>query len=144
MSGRVHVGPEHSAAGLPKCPPKPLAWTDKANARTKLVVMLVLTQLSAGALIVDQFLGRVLEPELVAALRPLQAGSALVLGVLALGAATLHLGRPQYAYRAVLGLRTAVLPPLRDVDTIADARAVAADAPATRFAATLASIEGAA
>jgi hypothetical protein len=39
-----------------------------------------------------------------------------------------------------LGLRTALLPPLRDVDTIADAHAVAAEAPAGRFAATLASI----
>jgi uncharacterized protein len=51
-------------------------------------------------------------------------------------------GMAQRVRLAALGLRTAVLPPLRDVDTIADARAVAADAPATRFAATLASIEG--
>jgi uncharacterized protein len=53
-------------------------------------------------------------------------------------------GLAQRARLAALGLRTAVLPPLRDVDTIADARAVAADAPATRFAATLATIERAA
>jgi uncharacterized protein len=50
-------------------------------------------------------------------------------------------GLAQRTRLAELGLRTAVLPPLRDVDTIADARAVAADAPASRFAATLASIE---
>ena len=37
-----------------------------------------------------------------------------------------------------LGLRVAELPPLRDVDTIADARAVAAAAPAGRFAEALA------
>ena len=43
---------------------------------------------------------------------------------------------------AELGLRTALLPALRDVDTIADARAVAAQAPTSRFAATLARIEG--
>jgi glycosyltransferase A (GT-A) superfamily protein (DUF2064 family) len=43
-----------------------------------------------------------------------------------------------------LGLHTAILPPLRDIDTIADARAVAAEAPASRFAATLAAIETAA
>ncbi len=49
-------------------------------------------------------------------------------------------GLAQRVRLAVLGLRTAVLPPLRDVDTIADARAVAAEAPAGRFAATLASI----
>jgi rSAM/selenodomain-associated transferase 1 len=38
---------------------------------------------------------------------------------------------------AGLGLRTAALPPLRDVDTIADARIVAAAAPHSRFAAAL-------
>jgi rSAM/selenodomain-associated transferase 1 len=35
---------------------------------------------------------------------------------------------------AALGLPTAILPPLRDVDTFADARAVAAEAPGSRFA----------
>jgi uncharacterized protein len=40
-----------------------------------------------------------------------------------------------------LGLDTADLPPLLDVDDIASARAVAADAPAGRFAAALAAIE---
>jgi rSAM/selenodomain-associated transferase 1 len=39
-----------------------------------------------------------------------------------------------------LGLRTAILPPLRDVDSIADAHAVAAAAPDGRFAAELAAI----
>ena len=38
---------------------------------------------------------------------------------------------------AALGLSVAELPPLRDVDTIEDARAVAAAAPAGRFAAAL-------
>ena len=45
---------------------------------------------------------------------------------------------------AELDLRTAALPTLRDVDTIADARAVAAAAPRTRFAAALAAVEAAA
>ena len=45
---------------------------------------------------------------------------------------------------AALDLHTAMLPPLRDVDTIADARAVAAAAPGTRFAAALAAVEAAA
>lgn len=49
-------------------------------------------------------------------------------------------GVAQRVRLAALGLRTAILPPLRDVDTIADAHAVAAEAPAGRFAATLASI----
>ena len=44
----------------------------------------------------------------------------------------------QRARLAELGLRTAVLPPLRDVDTIDDARAVAAQAPGSRFAEALA------
>jgi uncharacterized protein len=49
-------------------------------------------------------------------------------------------GLAQRVRLAELGLRTAVLPPLRDVDTIADARAVAAEAPRTRFAAALAAM----
>jgi uncharacterized protein len=53
-------------------------------------------------------------------------------------------GAAQAARLAALDLRTAVLPPLRDVDTIADARAVAAGAPHTRFAAALAAVEAAA
>jgi glycosyltransferase A (GT-A) superfamily protein (DUF2064 family) len=47
----------------------------------------------------------------------------------------------QRARLAELGLSTAILPPLRDVDTIDDARAVAAEAPETRFAAALAAME---
>ena len=46
-------------------------------------------------------------------------------------------GETQLDRLGALGLRTAVLEPLRDVDTIADARAVARDAPGTRFAAAL-------
>jgi rSAM/selenodomain-associated transferase 1 len=42
---------------------------------------------------------------------------------------------------AELGLSTAVLPPLLDVDTIQDARLVAAGAPGTRFATALADME---
>jgi rSAM/selenodomain-associated transferase 1 len=49
-------------------------------------------------------------------------------------------GAVQRARLAELGLRTAVLPSLRDVDTMADARAVAAEAPGTRFAAAMAAI----
>ncbi len=40
-----------------------------------------------------------------------------------------------------LGLDVALLPPLRDVDTIEDARVVAAGAPATRFATALARLD---
>lgn len=50
-------------------------------------------------------------------------------------------GAVQRARLANLGLRTAILPPLRDVDTIGDARAVARHAPDGRFAAALSEIE---
>jgi len=46
-------------------------------------------------------------------------------------------GARQRARLAELNLRTALLPPLRDVDTVADARAVAAAALGSRFAALL-------
>ena len=51
-------------------------------------------------------------------------------------------GAAQRRRLLALGLRTALLPELRDVDTIADARAVAAAAPRTRFAAALAAGAG--
>jgi len=50
-------------------------------------------------------------------------------------------GASQRRRLAELGLRTATLPPLRDVDTIDDARAVAAEAPRTRFAAAFDALE---
>jgi rSAM/selenodomain-associated transferase 1 len=50
-------------------------------------------------------------------------------------------GAIQRARLAALGLRTIDLPPLRDVDDIAAARAVALEAPGTRFAGVLAEIE---
>lgn len=71
-----------------------------------LVVMLVLTQLSVGAFCVDQMLSPMLSDAVLSTLRPWQAMSALCLGLLALFAANFHLGRPQYAFRAVIGLRT--------------------------------------
>jgi len=52
-----------------------------------------------------------------------------------------YTGAIERARLAALGLRTVDLPPLRDVDDIAAARAVGAEAPATRFAAALAEIE---
>ena len=57
-----------------------------------LVGMLVLTQLSAGA-----FLGlAILKPQ-----GPVAAAAALLVAFLSLGASTLHLGRPVFAFRAV-------------------------------------------
>lgn len=54
---------------------------------------------------------------------------------------TARTGTVQFARLRALGLRPAPLPVLRDVDVLADARAVAARAPGGRFAATMAAIE---
>lgn len=79
------------------------------HAHLPLVVMLVLTQLSVGAFAVAQAMERIAGGYALPALRPLHALMALGLGLLALGASVLHLGRPLYAYRAVIGLRTSWL-----------------------------------
>lgn len=74
------------------------------HAHWPLVVMLVLTQLSVGAftagMVLESWLGR----EAFAPLRAMHAISALISGLVALLASTLHLGRPWLAFRAVLGL----------------------------------------
>jgi len=70
-----------------------------------LVAMLVLTQLSVGALTAGQWLTTRLSGEASAALLKWNASGALVLGWIALAASLFHLGRPQYAYRAFIGLR---------------------------------------
>ena len=75
------------------------------HAHWPLVIMLVLTQLSVGAFVAGLLLDATSDPKLTEALRPLHAASALAFGLLALAASVLHLGRPQYAFRAVLGLR---------------------------------------
>jgi Fe-S-cluster-containing dehydrogenase component/DMSO reductase anchor subunit len=76
------------------------------DSHNPLAIMLVLTQLSAGA-----YLGlRLTLPALGSAVAPmfegLQATVAIALTLLALAASTSHLGRPQYAFRAILGIRT--------------------------------------
>ena len=65
-----------------------------AQPHPPLALMLVLTQLSVGAYAFDLILG---------SRRASTAVLALALGVLALGASVLHLGRPLYAFRAALG-----------------------------------------
>ena len=70
-----------------------------------LVVMLVLTQMSVGAFALGIVLERFVSEDYSAAVQPVQAAMALGFGLLALTASVLHLGRPQYAFRAVLGLR---------------------------------------
>ncbi len=70
-----------------------------------LILMLVLTQLSVGAFAVGLVLDWLSGSDLMMAFRPVHATIALAFGITALSASTLHLGRPQYAFRAVLGLR---------------------------------------
>jgi Fe-S-cluster-containing dehydrogenase component/DMSO reductase anchor subunit len=74
-----------------------------------LVMMLVLTQLSVGGFLVAIALRLLYPTDLVAALTPFHSLVALVLGLLALGASTMHLGRPLYAWRAFIGLKSSWL-----------------------------------
>ena len=75
------------------------------RAHWPLIVMLALTQLSVGAFLVERLLELAVPGALTASIRPVHSASALVFGLLALAVSVLHLGRPRYAYRAVLGLR---------------------------------------
>lgn len=70
-----------------------------------LIVMLVLTQLSVGAFAASQVALWQLGADQLGMLLPWHALAALGMGLLALAACTLHLGRPLYAFRAVIGLR---------------------------------------
>jgi DMSO reductase anchor subunit len=71
-----------------------------------LVVMLVLTQLSVGAFALEAVGSRWLPAEAAERLGSMHALVAMATGLAALGASILHLGRPLYAFRAILGLRT--------------------------------------
>ena len=75
------------------------------HAHWPLVLMLVLTQLSVGAFAVAYVMTKLLGTELVQSITPLHSISALLFGLIALAASTCHLGRPQYAFRAIIGLR---------------------------------------
>ena len=71
-----------------------------SHAHTPLAVMLVLTQLSVGTFVLAMVAGSRLGPA-----RAWTGGVALLVGIVALAASVLHLGRPWLAWRAVLGLR---------------------------------------
>jgi formate dehydrogenase iron-sulfur subunit len=75
------------------------------HAHWPLVVMLTLTQLSVGAFVAGLAFERLISGPAEPLLRPLHAANSLAFGLLALGASMFHLGRPLYAFRAVLGLR---------------------------------------
>jgi formate dehydrogenase iron-sulfur subunit len=74
-----------------------------------LVVMLVLTQLSVGAFSFAIILRLLFPAGLIKAFTPFHSLVALLLGLVALWASTMHLGRPLYAWRAFVGLKTSWL-----------------------------------
>src|SRR5215831_4213832 len=74
-----------------------------------LVVMLALTQLSVGAFSFAIILRLFFPADLMGAVTPFHSLVALLLGLVALGASTLHLGRPLHAWRAFVGLKTSWL-----------------------------------
>jgi Fe-S-cluster-containing dehydrogenase component/DMSO reductase anchor subunit len=79
------------------------------HAHMPLVIMLVLTQLSVGAFLAEFILKSAMHDILRDLFRPFHVMTALSLGMVALAASIFHLGRPQYAFRAVLGLKTSWL-----------------------------------
>ena len=84
----------------------------KQHAHIPLVVMLVLTQMSVGAIVIDQLLGSIpaiAETDAFAGVRSIQSAAAFLLGLVGLAASVLHLGRPRFAFRAILGIRTSWL-----------------------------------
>jgi formate dehydrogenase iron-sulfur subunit len=79
------------------------------HAHLPLVMMLVLTQLSVGAFCTATILRLFFPSELLCELTPFHSLVALLLGLLALGASTMHLGRPLGAWRSFVGLKTSWL-----------------------------------
>ncbi len=79
------------------------------EAHLPLILMLVLTQLSVGGCFINAWLFSGETTAGLTAIRSWQTLTSVGLGFLALGASTLHLGRPHLAWRAVLGLRTSWL-----------------------------------
>lgn len=79
------------------------------HAHMPLIVMLVLTQLSVGTFCADLWTTTFAPAAVTNLLQPAHALLALCAGLLALGASVFHLGRPRYAFRAMLGVRTSWL-----------------------------------
>jgi Fe-S-cluster-containing dehydrogenase component/DMSO reductase anchor subunit len=94
-----------------KPPPRNLLPADfyrvaPSHRHLPLVIMLVLTQASVGAFVIEAIASRLLAPGMRDALQPAWSLAALAVGLAALAASVFHLGRPLYAFRAVIGLRT--------------------------------------
>lgn len=108
-----------------------------------LVVGMDTPQLTPALL--DDACARLAQPEVDAVLGPADDGGYWAIGFSGrrggafddVPMSTPHTGRHQRERLHAIGLRVAALPSLRDVDTIDDARAVAHDAPGSRFARAL-------
>ncbi len=85
-----------------KLVPADLYAVQPEHAHWALVIMLVLTQLSVGAFCVEWLLAAF---GLQDGSSPVPPFFALACGLIAIAASTMHLGRPQYAFRAIIGLR---------------------------------------
>ena len=70
-----------------------------------LMVMLILTELSVGAFLAVLFLNQYIDENVRQKLISYHVALAFGVSLLALGASVFHLGRPRYAFRAVVGLR---------------------------------------
>lgn len=84
---------------------------NRQHSPMSLVIMLVLTQLSVGAFVVGQALltGPWANQTMLSTIRPAYALAGLTVGLIGITASLFHLGRPLYAFRAILGLRTSWL-----------------------------------
>jgi Fe-S-cluster-containing dehydrogenase component/DMSO reductase anchor subunit len=99
-----------TARGLPRnMLPADFYSVSPEHGHPPLVAMLTLTQLSVGAFVLNLLAHRLMGDAAGRMLAIRNALCALALGTVALGASTLHLGRPQFAFRAFLGLRTSWL-----------------------------------
>ncbi|MBV8353110.1 MAG: dimethyl sulfoxide reductase anchor subunit [Verrucomicrobia bacterium] len=100
----------HSSRNLPaNMTPGDFYNIKPEHSHLPLVVMLVLTQLSVGGFLVGITLRLLFPSDLMDRLAPFHSLVALFLGFLAVGASTMHLGRPLYAWRAFVGLKTSWL-----------------------------------
>jgi len=100
----------HTGKDLPRnMSPGDLYKIEPEAPHLPLVIMLVLTQLSVGGFLTAIALRLLFPTDLIAALTPFHSLVALLLGLLALSASMMHLGRPLYAWRAFIGLKTSWL-----------------------------------
>jgi Fe-S-cluster-containing dehydrogenase component/DMSO reductase anchor subunit len=82
------------------------------HAHWPLVIMLVLTQMSVGAFLIDHLIANWTassRENVEAHSQTVHLAAAFILGAIGLGASVFHLGRPWLAYRAVMGWRTSWL-----------------------------------